>query len=152
MGGNVKMGRFAVAAIVGALAIVTAAPGMANSAVGSNPTGSDAVWRLRAGLNVAALSCRGGAGGDVAAPYNAMNVRHRALFDSAMKTEMQRHGGVAGFDRHQTNLYNHFAVTRQPVTFCRTAASVATRASAMDSAALTPAAPALLAELEALLS
>ncbi len=115
----------------------------------ADPGGSpgEAVWHLRAGLNVAALSCRGPGREHVAGAYGRMLSRHRAVLASAYQGELRRYG-VQGLDRHLTQLYNRFSNQRSPELFCRTASGVATRAVAMDSAALVPAAPRLLAELE----
>lgn len=113
-----------------------------NSAVTTN----EAVWNLHAGLNVASLSCKGQH--QVTGAYNAMIARHAALIAAALRGERRRYG-PAGFDNHQTALYNRFANQRLPASFCNIAASVADRAIAMDSLGLAPAAAGLLVELEA---
>ena len=115
----------------------------ATAGSGSN----EALLRLRAGLNVAALSCRGGSVPAVTPGYSRLLSRHRTLLAIAYQAERQRLG-VAGLDRQQTRLYNRFANQRSPQQFCRSAADVASRASSMDSANLRPAAPRLVAELE----
>ncbi len=108
---------------------------------------SEQVWKLRAGLNVAALSCRGRGKASVTGAYGRLLSHHRALLASAYQTE-QRRLGQAAFDRQQTRIYNRFANQRSPVEFCATAASIASRASSMDSASLPPAAPRMVSELE----
>lgn len=105
------------------------------------------IWRLRSGLNVAALSCRGGSRAAVAPAYRRMLARHQRVFASSYRTEVSRYG-MAGFDHDQTRVYNHFANQRSPQTFCSTAARVAQQAGSIDSASLPPAAPKLLAQLE----
>lgn len=106
---------------------------------------SEAVWHLRAGLNVAALSCRGRGRAAVAPAYSRLLSRHRALLAAAYAEEERRYG--SGFDRHQTKLYNRFAYQRSPERFCRDAAQVAGSASAMDSPSLARAAPGLLSRI-----
>ncbi len=109
---------------------------------------NEALLRLRGGLNVAALSCRGGGVPAITPSYSRLLTRHRTLLASAYQAERQRLG-VAGLDRQQTRLYNRFANQRSPRQFCQSAADIAARASSMDSANLRPAAPRLASELEA---
>lgn len=106
---------------------------------------SAAVWHLRAGLNVAALSCKGRGRVPVRGPYGQVLYRHRALLAAAYSAEQHRQGG--NFDRSETRLYNRFANQRNPEQFCRDAANVARRAAAMDSPSLALNAASLLGEL-----
>lgn len=106
--------------------------------------GGAAVWNLRAGLNVAALSCRRTPG--VQRDYRKLLSRHKDLLAATYEAERRR--GGSGFDRQQTRLYNRFANQRSPARFCQTAAGVAKEASAMESARLVPAASGLVARLE----
>lgn len=108
---------------------------------------SEAVWGLRAGLNVAALSCRGEGRRPVAGAYAAMLARHRALLAAAYRQEQGRQGKA--FDRQQTRVYNTFANQASPSRFCSTASTVAQRANGLDSAAFAVAAPRLLGVLRA---
>jgi len=103
------------------------------------------VWHLRAGLNVAALTCRGRGRVPVKGAYGQVLVRHRALLEAAYSAEQHRQGGQ--FDRSETRLYNRFSNQPHPEQFCRTAASVARRAAAMDSPTLAANAGSLLGEL-----
>lgn len=119
-------------------------PARADAAIPAEP--AEAVWHLRAGLNVAALTCRGKGRMNVAPTYARVLSRHKVLLAQAYAAEERRYG--SGFDRHQTRLYNQFSNQRSPEKFCRTAASVASRTAAMDSAALANNARALLAELD----
>jgi hypothetical protein len=105
----------------------------------------EAVWHLRAGLNVAALSCKGRGRTPVAGFYSRFLGRHKALLSSAYAAEQRRHGKA--LDRHQTQLYNRFANQRNPARFCATSASVAKRAAAMDSPALAANARRMLGEI-----
>lgn len=104
------------------------------------------VWHLRAGLNVAALSCRGSGRQKVAPAYARLLSRHRGLLASSYALEQRRHG--SGLDRHQTQLYNRFALQRSPERFCASAANVADQAVAMDSNALAKNAGSLLSRID----
>ena len=105
------------------------------------------IWRLRSGLNVAALSCRGRGVADVNGQYAQLLKRHSTLLDQTYRQEVARHG-VNGLDRQQTKVYNRFAMQRSPQKFCGVAADVARQANAMSSAELSPASPGLVAMLE----
>lgn len=105
----------------------------------------EAVWHLRAGLNVAALMCKGRGRVSVAPDYSRLLTRHKSLLAAAYAAEQKRHGG--GLDRHQTSLYNRFSNQRDPGGFCRNAADVAKRAVAMDSPSLARSANGLVRNL-----
>lgn len=107
---------------------------------------NESVWHLRAGLNVAALSCRGSGRQKVAPAYARLLSRHRGLLASSYALEQRRHG--SGLDRHQTQLYNRFALQRSPERFCASAANVADQAVAMDSNALAKNAGSLLSRID----
>ncbi len=94
----------------------------------------EAVWHLRAGLNVAALSCRGKGRTPVAGSYAKVLSRHKALLAQAYAGEQRRYG--KGLDTHQTRIYNRFSNQKNPVQFCATAASVAKQVVTMDSPSL----------------
>jgi len=132
-----------------AVARVPVQTGQVRSSAAPAPTGrtSTAVWQLRSGLNVAALSCRGRGRAPVAGEYGKMLSRHRTLLAAAYKEE-ERRLGRAGFDRQQTRAYNRFANQRSPEKFCQTASELARSANRMDSADLAPAARGMVAELE----
>lgn len=110
---------------------------------------SEIVWNLRAGLNVAALSCRGQGRQAVADDYARLLARHRAVLASAYRQEQARQGTMAAFDRQQTRIYNGFANQSSPAQFCRAAEGIAQRANGLQSAAFVTAAPRLLGELRA---
>lgn len=105
------------------------------------------VWRLRSGLNVAALTCKGKGRVDVTAAYREMLNRHRALLKTAYNSEVKKYGASA-FDRQQTRVYNGFSQQQSPEDFCKAAAQVASEANELDSTKLYPAAPVLVAKLE----
>ena len=104
-----------------------------------------AVWNLRAGLNVAALACKGRGRMPVRGDYGRLLTRHRTLLAAAYSSEQRRQG--TRFDRSETRLYNRFSNQHDPVQFCRDAASVARRAASMDSPTLAANAAGLLREL-----
>jgi hypothetical protein len=118
-------------------------PQRASGPVVSDP--GEAVWHLRAGLNVAALSCRGRGRAAVAGGYSKLLSRHRSLLASAYAGEQRRHG--KGLDRHLTKIYNQFAYQPEPGKFCSDAAAVAAEANQMDSVALSGQARKLLGRL-----
>lgn len=109
---------------------------------------SEAVWGLRAGLNVAALSCRGRGRQPVAGDYARMLTRHRSVLAAAYRQEQGRQG-VSAFDRQQTRIYNTFANQPSPARFCSAASSAVQRANSLDSAAFASSAPRLLGDLRA---
>lgn len=109
--------------------------------------GNEAVWHLRAGLNVAALSCRGRGRPAVAGEYRQLLSRHDRVLAASYRSEMQRHG-QSGLDRHQTQIYNRFANQRSPERFCATAQGVARQALAMNAVQLSGQAPRLVSQLE----
>ena len=110
----------------------------------SAPPGGS-VWQLRAGLNVAALLCKGRGRVSVVGDYARMLSHHRGLLAAAYSAEQVRYGG--GFDRHETRLYNRFSNQRDPVRFCRIAAGVARQAVSMNSPALAQRASRLVSAL-----
>lgn len=114
--------------------------------IASAAAASEHLWHLRAGLNVAALSCRGGDRDAVAPAYSRLLSRHKGLLASAYAVEQSKRG--AGMDRHLTQLYNRFAMQRSPGEFCSRAADVAREASQMDSPALARSAQTLLARID----
>jgi hypothetical protein len=117
-------------------------PLAASPGTGYDAAPSEAVWHLRAGLNVAALSCRGRGRAPVVGAYSRMLVRHRSLLAQSYAAELRHYG--AGLDRHQTQLYNRFANQRSPERFCRNASAIANQANAMDSRGLSANAARLL--------
>jgi hypothetical protein len=121
-------------------------PPMRSAAAAPVGDPGEAVWHLRAGLNVAALSCRGRGRTPVAGSYAQLLSRHRSLLAQAYAAEQRRYG--KGFDRHQTQLYNRFSNQNNPVRFCGSAAGVAKRAVAMDSPSLARNARSLLSEID----
>ena len=87
-----------------------------------------AVWHLRAGLNVAALACRGPDDAALVARYNAVLARQRDVLrdaESAVAAEYRAGGGTAwraSYDNAMTSLYNFFSQSFAREAFCATAA------------------------------
>jgi len=117
------------------------------AALGLSGRNSASVWRLRSGLNVAALTCRGRGRTSVAGDYRRLLSRHKGLLDAAYRQEEGRLGR-SGFDRQQTKIYNRYANQRSPERFCQAASQVAKSANRMNSAQLAPAARGLVSDLE----
>lgn len=149
------MNSTCVVAIAAALAVAIVghgAPALARTVRGgtaqslASSTASEHLWHLRAGLNVAALSCRGSGRESVAPDYSRLLSRHRGLLASAYAVEQRKYSG--GMDRHLTQLYNRFAMQRSPARFCANAADIASEAAAMDSPTLARSAASLLARLD----
>lgn len=147
-----KRGRRAALA---AMAVVIASAALGGCAGQSGRTASvasttatprSAVWQLRAGLNVAALTCRGRGRVSVASDYRRLMKRHGVLLNAAYRAEKSRRGRA--FDHQQTRLYNHFSNQRSPAKFCKAASGIARQARSMSSASLSRASPHLVAELE----
>ncbi len=116
-----------------------------NSGVGAQ----EALWHVRAALNVAALSCAHRPGGGViVARYNALLTQRKAVFATAYAAESARFGQAA-LDVHMTRLYNFFAQPPAQAAFCAAAAGVADRAGSVSPAGLPQFAPGALDTLEA---
>jgi hypothetical protein len=114
-----------------------------NSHVGAE----EALWHVRAALNVAALSCSGRPGGAaIVARYNALLTQRKAVFATAYASETARAGAL---DQHMTRLYNFFAQPPAQAAFCRAAAEVSEQAAAVPANGLPQFAPGALDRLEA---
>ncbi len=116
----------------------------------------EALFHLRAGLNVAALACRGMAYEQALIDnYNALQIQHKAAIAQAERAATagiaKRTGiaGNAGRDRMGTKLYNYFATPPVQKNFCPVAFRISGEVRTMNSAELTAKAPALLREIEA---
>jgi cell division septation protein DedD len=111
-----------------------AAPDLAEIHRGLGPL--ETLWHLRAGLNVAALSCQGQGGAALVADYNALLQRERAILGQAYEAKVAAARAQAGagwqrhLDEHMTRLYNHFAWPPAQPAFCREAGLVARAAQA----------------------
>ena len=107
-----------------------------------------AVWHLRAGLNVAALACRGPDEAVLVAGYNAMLQRHHDAFSRAYRAIQAEHGGAAAFDRAMTALYNYYALPPAQPGLCATARAVLADIAQVEPGGITAVAPAALARID----
>lgn len=103
-------------------------------------SGPIAVWHLRAGLNVAALACRGGEQAAIVKRYNALLSRQKTSFSqaqSALASQYRAGGGnwQARQDDAMTRLYNYFSQDFARAAFCARAAQVLERADGVAPAA-----------------
>jgi hypothetical protein len=95
----------------------------------------ETVWHLRAGLNVAALSCANRVGPAIATDYNAFLKAKKALLAEAydaLAAGYRAKGGTwqRALDTDMTRLYNHFASPTAQAAFCDAAAAEVKRAIA----------------------
>lgn len=107
-----------------------------------------AIWHLRAGLNVAALSCRGSQEAALIAGYNALLSRNRADFDRAYKTLGSEYGSAAAFDGAMTKLYNYYALPPAQAGLCAVAPGVLADAATLPASEFAAFAPAALARID----
>lgn len=113
----------------------------------------EALWHVRAALNVAALSCgRTAAGATLTPDYNRLLLQRKTVLAAAYRDEQQRFDAApGGLDHHMTLVYNYFAKPGTQANFCPMAAAVATEMTALPADALAAAAGPALARLEAAL-
>ncbi|WP_254605212.1 hypothetical protein [Sphingomonas bacterium] len=100
-------------------------------------TGAAAIWHLRAGLNVAALSCPGSEGAAIRAGYNAWLKRAKTPLARAQASYASQYRGqpiTSGYDYAMTRLYNFYSQTPVRPAFCTAAAGIVA-----DLTTLTPA-------------
>jgi cell division septation protein DedD len=95
----------------------------------------ETLWHLRAGLNVAALSCAQRVGPGIITDYNAFLKARQALLSQAydrLSAEYRAKGGSwqRTLDADMTKLYNHFASPTAQAAFCDAAAVQVKRAIA----------------------
>ena len=115
----------------------------------------EAAWHLRAGLNVAALGCRGAEGETITQSYNAMLKQRKAALaaaDRAIQARARAERGADWQDAHDdrmTQLYNFFAMPPVQARFCAAAADVAAREPAVAPAEFGAFAVQALAEISA---
>ena len=121
-------------------------PPTINSGLGDE----EALWHLRAALNVAALGCgQGPAGAGIVTRYNALLIERKAVLASAYAAERTRYGTEPGaLDRHMTQLYNFFADPVAQRGFCAVAADVSAEVATTAADALPAFADTALARLE----
>lgn len=108
-----------------------------------------AVWHLRAGLNVAALGCRGDEEAALVAGYNRLLATHRIEFADAYRTLAREYGDAAAFDAAMTRLYNYYALPPAQPGLCAAAQAVLAALAARPQGTLGSDAPDALQRLEA---
>lgn len=113
----------------------------------------ETVWHVRAGLNVAALSCSLRAGSAIVTDYNGFLKSKQRLLAAAYGAKAERfraHGGnwQRALDTHMTQLYNHFAQGAGHSAFCSAAAAELKRAAVLDSESFRAEAANSLARLD----
>lgn len=133
-----------------------AIPSHPSAPINTNLSAQEALWHMRAALNVAALSCRAGkSAAGVASGYNRMLVRHKTALATANSAEIApfraRYGAKwsGPYDAHATRLYNFFAMPAAQGQFCLAAQQVLGKVGAIAPDALPGYAPIGLAQLEA---
>lgn len=120
---------------------------------GLSPAAS--IWHLRAGLNFAALACRGPEEGAIIAGYNAMLNGQKTVLAQAERSlaaEYRASGGATwrdSYDDAMTRLYNYYALAPAKPALCATAERLLAEAAAVPSANFTAFAAARLPELDA---
>lgn len=111
------------------------------------------LWHLRAGLNVAALACRGPDEAVLVARYNALLSHHAAELkaaEAAYAAEYQAAGGDwrDRYDDEMTRLYNFFGQARGRGAFCAAASTALGELATAPDAPLPAQAGARLATLD----
>lgn len=99
---------------------------------------ADAIWKLRAGLNVAALQCQFSPFLQTVPTYNALLRQHSDEFADAFKTmtgyfsRLQKgRAGERAFDTYATRTNQSWSTFDGQVSFCEEAAQVGKRALAV---------------------
>jgi cell division protein FtsN len=124
---------------------VRPAPPQALSPIHQNLAPHEALWHVRAGLNVAALSCAPKVGTGIVDDYNAfLKARQAVLADAyqQLSADYRAKGGnwQRTLDADMTKLYNHFASPTAQLAFCDAAAAEVKRAIASADGDWAPAA------------
>lgn len=116
-------------------------------------TPSAALWHLRAGLNVAALACRGADEAMLIARYNRLLSRHKTVLAAAEAEYQASYRAVGGdwrdrYDDDQTRLYNFFGQAHGREALCAAADATLAALDGGDDAALSASADERLAALD----
>jgi hypothetical protein len=119
-------------------------------------TKAEALWKMRAALNVAALQCQYDPALKVVDNYNQFVKRHSRELDSArtiMEGNYRRRFGkswAGQFDRYNTRTYNSFSATGVQVAYCNKMGEVGAKSLAMEPGTLTPYAETTVPEIRAI--
>lgn len=114
-------------------------------------TGAAAIWHLRAGLNVAALSCPGIEGATIRTGYNRWLTHEKAPLGRTARAYAATYRvkvGAGRYDDAMTRLYNFYSQTPVRASFCAAAAGVAADLATLPAAALPAFAAERLAALD----
>lgn len=122
-----------------------------------NISSNEAVWHLRAALNVAALNCQGPVWNQIATNYNnflknnklTLTKISRAI-DGEYKARYPGENALRVRDTKLTDLYNYFSLPTVRQQYCDAALAKSGEAAAVDWRALTQFSPPALAELDAI--
>lgn len=115
--------------------VPAALPGGGYATPNVNLTSAGAVWHLRAGLNFAALGCRGPQEAGIVARYNAMLAAQKPVLagaERALIAEYRTSGGTQwrdAYDDAMTRLYNYYALAPARAALCATADRLLTEAA-----------------------
>lgn len=124
------------------------------SPIHQNITPLEQSFHLRAGLNVAALSCVQQSGATIITDYNRFLAAKKPQLATAYEAKAARYRAEGGnwqraLDTDMTRLYNHFAAPAAQAEFCRRAAAEVKQAIAMDPEGFVSWAEGALARLDA---
>ena len=131
------------------------AMGGAHSPPGRDYSSAEAIWHVRAALNVAALNCRDANEAHTVAAYNGMLSTRRATLaaaDTQTKALYRARFGGAWQNMHDTamtRLYNFFAQPPAHDDFCQVAEQILDEEQLVPGAAFADFANDALARLEA---
>jgi hypothetical protein len=124
--------------------------------VTATETKAEALWKMRAALNVAALQCQYNPSLKVVDNYNQFVKRHNSELESArttMEGSYRRRFGKAWagqFDRYNTRTYNSFSATGVQVAYCNKMGEVGTKSLALEPGTLMAYAEATVPEIRAI--
>lgn len=88
----------------------------------------EAIWDMRAALNVAALQCQNDPLLALPDRYNTFLRMHGGELKRVHTALVRQRGGQAKFDRINTQTYNKFATIKQKALFCARAADISVEA------------------------
>ncbi len=124
------------------------------SPINAGLSAAGATWHLRAGLNVAALACRGSEGDAIVARYNALLTTRKAELATAQGALEAEYGAGGGdwrarYDDAMTRLYNFFSAVPAHARFCAAASALLADVEAAPSGELSAFVVARLPDLDA---
>jgi hypothetical protein len=112
------------------------------------------IWHLRAGLNFAALACRGPQEATIIARYNALLAGQKTVLAQAERSLIAEYRATAGaawrdaYDDAMTRLYNYYALAAVTPALCGAAERVLAEAVTVPSENFAAFAAARLPELD----